>query len=107
MTRKFPKVSLTITLRDQETEGNYVFSPGKMAMTQRFRSFFEEATESHPGYKLMAEAVAVNLLGMIKQRYGISADYLQVFDCTYDDKAQKIYVIHDGEHVTIMLAEEY
>lgn len=98
---------MSIVLRDQEVEGSYIFRCGKHYMTRGFINFFSKDVKSHEEKVALASNVAGKMLDMISSKYGVNADYLQVFDCTYGEEKQKVYVIHDVSHVTFLLSEEY
>lgn len=103
-----------IVLKDQEEEGNYDFLHAKHYMTPGVRDFFSGEGGScvnQPFQKHVADGIVLGtlhkMLGMIHERYGKNADYLQVFDCTLGEKKEKVFAIHDESHVTFMLAKEY
>lgn len=101
-------------MHEQEVEGNYDFLHAEHLLTRGFREFFLEENETgveDPYRENVANGMVLGtlyrMLSMIHNKYGTKADYLQVFDCTYNNKSAKMFVIHDESHVTFMLADEY
>lgn len=86
-----------LTHLEQEQKGDCNFFNVEVCMTRNFGLVV-------PQYgRVVQEA-----LTSIKERYGTKADYLQVF--IYKDMntpETKFWVIHDGEHVTFLLPEDY
>lgn len=88
----------TLILNEQEDTGSYDFSIQKRYMTIGFQNVFGDE----------ASTIAFTAIRMIMETYPHNADYLQTFNYVHSDGTQTAFwIIHDGDHYTLLLPEEY
>lgn len=87
-----------VILNEQECTGNYDFSTVKSYMTAGFRDTF--GTE--------AATIASTAVSLLIKAYPDNADYFQTFRYVYPDGTEtRFWIIHDFDHFTVLLPEEY
>ena len=87
-----------VILNEQECTGNYDFSISESYMAVGFRDTF--GTE--------AVTIASTAISLLIKTYPDNADYLQTFKYVYPDGEEtRFWIIHDLDHYTVLLPEEY
>lgn len=87
-----------VILNEQEQEGNYDFSITEKYMTAGFQNSFGEE----------AVLIAFTAVSLIMETYPDNADYLQTFKYVWPNgRETRFWIIHDYDHYTLLLPEEY
>lgn len=87
-----------VRIQEQEVSGNYDFCSVPTVMTRSFENTF--GMETVP--------VVASAISQIVEKYGKEADYLQVFKyIRRNGTVQEFWLIHDRDHVTALLPEDY
>lgn len=87
-----------VILNKQECTGNCDFSIQERYMTAGFQNVFGDD----------ASQIAFTAICLITETYPHNADCLQTFQYVHPDgKETAFLIIHDGDHYTLLLPEEY
>lgn len=87
-----------VILNVQECTGNSDFSIQKRYMTAGFQNVFGNESRQ----------IALTAIRLIMETYPHDADYLQTFKYVYPDGSETAFwIIHDGDHYTLLLPDEY
>lgn len=87
-----------VHINEQEERGNYSFAGVDPYMTCGFKEAFGDETQE----------VILTALFMILEKYSGHADYLQTFEYHYESgESTRFWCIHDGDHITFLLPDEY
>ena len=87
-----------VFINDQEGKGNYTFIGVRACVTCGFSDTFGEETLD----------IVRTALALIQGKYPNNADYLQTFEYhREDEKSVRFWCIHDVDHITFLLPEEY
>ena len=87
-----------LIINKHERKGNYIFNGVRICMTCGFSDTFgEEVLE-----------IVLTALALIQEKYPDNADYLQTFEYhREDEESVRFWCIHDVDHITFLLPEEY
>ena len=87
-----------VILNKQECTGDFDFSIQERYMTIGFQNVFGKE----------ASQIAFTAISLIMETYPHNADYLQTFKYIYPDGTETAFwIIHDRDHYTLLLPDEY